>query len=322
MRSWLELKRFVVIDVPKAEEPTEKEVPPQLEAECEVEKAKKPAAEVGRRKRDNARNKQFVVAKLFLRQNLYLSDNIFLSQNGYFFVVSDNYYLAIHKEIKKPRNLFMRSWLELKRFVVIDVPEAEEPIEKEVPPQLEAECEVEKAEKPVSEEVVEGGAIEENKITELTSFKEENSKVDDLIDPQKKALDEFKLLIQEALNKHRLHSFITEVLHNSDGTFVFKGPWFSNMEMVLTSDPANVNYILSKTFSNYQKGPSFKKIFDALGDGIFASEFEIWENQRRIAMSLINHSQFQNFAVKTSWNIVENRFIPFLEHVAQLGIQV
>ncbi|KAL2473230.1 alkane hydroxylase MAH1-like [Forsythia ovata] len=229
----------------------------------------------------------------------------------------------------------MRSWLELKRLVVIDVPEAEEPTEKEVPPQLEAECEVEKAEKPVAEEVVEGGAVEKNKITESTSFKEENNKVDDLIDPQKKALDEFKLLIQEALNKyefiapplplvttrrnvheftnrflcqneekvsaynwpivgmlpglflnrHRLHSFITEVLHNSDGTFVFKGPWFSNMEMVMTSDPANVNYILSKSFSNYQKGPSFKKIFDALGGGILASEFEMWENQRRIAVT-------------------------------------
>ncbi|KAL2497406.1 Patellin-3 [Abeliophyllum distichum] len=86
--------------------------------------------------------------------------------------------------------------------VVTDVPEAEKPTEKEVPPQPEAECGVEKAEKPAAEEVVEGGAVEENKITESASFKEESNKVDDLIDPQKKALDEFKLLIQEALNKH------------------------------------------------------------------------------------------------------------------------
>ncbi|KAL2520203.1 Patellin-3 [Forsythia ovata] len=86
--------------------------------------------------------------------------------------------------------------------VVTDVPEAEKPTEKEVPPQPEAECEVEKAEKPAAEEVVEGGSVEENKITESASFKEESNKVDDLIDPQKKALDEFKLLIQEALKKH------------------------------------------------------------------------------------------------------------------------
>ncbi|CAI9754297.1 unnamed protein product [Fraxinus pennsylvanica] len=86
--------------------------------------------------------------------------------------------------------------------VVTDVPVPEKPTEKEAPPQPEAECEVEKAEKPAAEEAVEGGAVEKNKITESASFKEESNKVDDLIDPQKKALDEFKLLIQEALKKH------------------------------------------------------------------------------------------------------------------------
>ncbi|KAL2473243.1 Cytochrome [Forsythia ovata] len=181
----------------------------------------------------------------------------------------------------------MRSWLELKRFVVIDVPEAEEPTENEVPPQLEAECEF-------------NLAALKGRINFYAKTK------------KKSVLTNWPIvgmLPGLFLNRHGLHSFITEVLHNSDGTFVFKGPWFSNMEMVMTSDPAN-------------KGPSFKKIFDALGDGILASEFEMWENQRRIAMSLINHSQFQNFVVKTSSNIVENRLIPFLEHVAELGIQV
>ncbi|XP_022885645.1 patellin-3-like [Olea europaea var. sylvestris] len=86
--------------------------------------------------------------------------------------------------------------------VVTDVPVPGKPTEKEAPPQPEEECEVEKAEKPAAEEVVKGGAVEENKITESASFKEESNKVDDLIDPQKKALDEFKLLVQEALKKH------------------------------------------------------------------------------------------------------------------------
>ncbi|CAI9786962.1 unnamed protein product [Fraxinus pennsylvanica] len=81
--------------------------------------------------------------------------------------------------------------------VVTDVRVAEKSTEKEAPPQPEAECEVEKAEQPAAEEVV-----EENKITESASYKEESNKVDDLIDPQKKALDEFKELIREALNKH------------------------------------------------------------------------------------------------------------------------
>ncbi|KAI3460690.1 hypothetical protein Pfo_017353 [Paulownia fortunei] len=95
--------------------------------------------------------------------------------------------------------------------VVSDVPVPDKPtttvVEKEAPPQPEPEPEPEKVEKPAAEEVVEGEkekdeASEENKITESASFKEESNKVDDLIDPEKKALDEFKQLIQEALNKH------------------------------------------------------------------------------------------------------------------------
>ncbi|KAK6129614.1 hypothetical protein DH2020_036624 [Rehmannia glutinosa] len=89
-----------------------------------------------------------------------------------------------------------------------EVPVAEKPsttvVEKDAPPQPEPEPE--KAEKAA---VVEGEkekekdeASEEKKIAESASFKEESNKVDDLIDPEKKALDEFKLLIQEALNKH------------------------------------------------------------------------------------------------------------------------
>ncbi|KAL2519027.1 patellin-3-like [Abeliophyllum distichum] len=48
----------------------------------------------------------------------------------------------------------------------------------------------------------EATAVENEKVAESASFKEEINKVDDLIDPKKKALDEFKHLIQEALNKH------------------------------------------------------------------------------------------------------------------------
>ncbi|KAL3641449.1 Patellin-3 [Castilleja foliolosa] len=85
--------------------------------------------------------------------------------------------------------------------VVSDVPVAEEPtttvVQKEAPPQPEPE----EAEK-VLEEKVKDESSEETKIVESDSLKEETNKVDELIDPEKKALDEFKLLIQEALSKH------------------------------------------------------------------------------------------------------------------------
>ncbi|XP_073294658.1 patellin-3-like [Primulina huaijiensis] len=95
--------------------------------------------------------------------------------------------------------------------VVCDVPVAEKPttsMVEEAPPHPEPEPELEKVEDPPKEEVVQGEAKEkdeavgESKMTESASFKEESNKVDDLIDPEKKALDEFKLLIREALKKH------------------------------------------------------------------------------------------------------------------------
>ncbi|KAG6425189.1 hypothetical protein SASPL_115615 [Salvia splendens] len=76
--------------------------------------------------------------------------------------------------------------------VVCDVPVAEEPTNAVAG----TEAEPEKA--------VEGE--KETEVAESVSFKEESNKVDDLIDPEKKALDELKSLIQEALNKHEFTS--------------------------------------------------------------------------------------------------------------------
>ncbi|KAL7118260.1 hypothetical protein ACP275_03G124800 [Erythranthe tilingii] len=88
--------------------------------------------------------------------------------------------------------------------VVADVPVAEKPtttvVEKEAPPQPEPEPEAEKVEKATAEGEKEE-ASEEKKVAESASFKEESNKVDDLIDPEKKALDELKKLIHEALCK-------------------------------------------------------------------------------------------------------------------------
>nr|GLL40477.1 hypothetical protein DM860_013686 [Ipomoea trifida] len=78
--------------------------------------------------------------------------------------------------------------------VVSDVPVAEKP---EAPAVVEKEAEPEAA----GEAAVEGEK-EKSGVAESTSFKEESNKVEELPNPEKKALDEFKQLIQEALNKH------------------------------------------------------------------------------------------------------------------------
>ncbi|MED6158853.1 hypothetical protein PIB30_036848 [Stylosanthes scabra] len=100
------------------------------------------------------------------------------------------------------------------------VPEAdkETQVDKPVAETEAAEPEAEKKEgdavAAVEEKAVEGAAEEEaekavegkNQIAQSVSFKEESYVVGDLPEAQKKALEELKNLIQEALNKHELSS--------------------------------------------------------------------------------------------------------------------
>ena len=92
--------------------------------------------------------------------------------------------------------------------VVPDVPPAEKPVtEKEAKPASVPEPEPELAEKPAAtDEVVEAEkpktAEEEKTIAQSVSFKEESYVVGELPESQKKALDELKQLVQDALNKH------------------------------------------------------------------------------------------------------------------------
>ncbi|KAK4772015.1 hypothetical protein SAY86_013790 [Trapa natans] len=96
--------------------------------------------------------------------------------------------------------------------VVADVPEPENlptVAEKELPPAPEPEPLPEKpaaaGEAPAAVEEPEKPKVEEEKKVKLVksySFKEESNVVEELPESQKKALDELKALIQEALNKH------------------------------------------------------------------------------------------------------------------------
>lgn len=92
--------------------------------------------------------------------------------------------------------------------VVSDVPVAEAVpvvVEKEAPPVPEPEKAAEEV--PLSAALTEETekdqvTASDEKISESASFKEETNVAGELPDPQKKALDEFKQLVQEALNKH------------------------------------------------------------------------------------------------------------------------
>uniref|UniRef100_A0A6M2EY90 CRAL-TRIO domain-containing protein n=1 Tax=Populus davidiana TaxID=266767 RepID=A0A6M2EY90_9ROSI len=107
--------------------------------------------------------------------------------------------------------------------VVTDVPQAEKTtpvpptmpvVGKELPLPVPETEEVPMKPKQVEEAVVETEALkasggDDEKMPQLVSFKEESTKVADLLESEKKALQEFKKLVQEALNKHEFSALTT-----------------------------------------------------------------------------------------------------------------
>lgn len=89
------------------------------------------------------------------------------------------------------------------------------------------------------------------------------------------------------------HHRITAVLQVTGGNFLFKGPWFTNMDYFATADPANVSHILGTNFPNYSKGEDFTEMFDILGDGILNSDGETWLSQRKTVLPLLSSRRFR-----------------------------
>ncbi|XP_059296037.1 alkane hydroxylase MAH1-like [Lycium ferocissimum] len=120
-------------------------------------------------------------------------------------------------------------------------------------------------------------------------------------------------------NAHRIHEFFTDILLETSSNFEFHGPVFGNMNMLFTSDPANIHYILSRNFSNYPKGPEFRKIFDILGNGIFNVDYELWETHRKTTMSLMNHAKFQVLLERNVWDTIVKGLVPILDAFVERG---
>jgi len=103
---------------------------------------------------------------------------------------------------------------------------------------------------------------------------------------------------------------------------MFEGPWLSNMNIFVTSDPFNVQHITSTKFENYGKGDDFREIFEVLGDGIFRSDSELWKYNRSILHSAFKKVNFQLFIQQTIKNKIESCLLPFLEHAWKQGTEV
>ncbi|GAB4842771.1 hypothetical protein Ancab_012746 [Ancistrocladus abbreviatus] len=114
--------------------------------------------------------------------------------------------------------------------------------------------------------------------------------------------------------RHNLYEWVTDILCRQNGTFHFKGPSFSNLNCVVTSDPRNLEHLLKTKFSNYPKGQYFRSnVHDLLGDGIFNADDETWQRQRKIASIEFHSTKFRHLTTESLLELVHSRLLPVLE---------
>ncbi|XP_028786617.1 alkane hydroxylase MAH1-like [Neltuma alba] len=123
-------------------------------------------------------------------------------------------------------------------------------------------------------------------------------------------------------NLWQIHDYVTQALQRQAGTGSFMGPWFTGMNYLITCDPMDVHHMMSKNFVNYVKGPEFREIFEAFGDGIFTVDSDTWKYHRALLHSLFKNKSFERFLEKIVRNKVESCLLPLLDHVEREGIEV
>ncbi|XP_076917929.1 cytochrome P450 86B1-like [Bidens hawaiensis] len=114
-----------------------------------------------------------------------------------------------------------------------------------------------------------------------------------------------------------IYEWISGILSRQNETFMFKGPWFTNLNCVVTADPRNVEHLLKTRFQAYPKGPYFRHALrDLLGDGIFNADDEVWQKQRKTASIEFHSSKFRNMTTESLLELVHGRLLPALQESA------
>ncbi|XP_057518318.1 cytochrome P450 86B1-like [Amaranthus tricolor] len=114
--------------------------------------------------------------------------------------------------------------------------------------------------------------------------------------------------------RHNPYEWFTDLLRRRNGTFIFKGPWLSNLHCVLTANPSNIEYLLKTNFLNFPKGDYYKQnMEELLGNGIFAADYETWQQHRKILSMEFHTPRFQELTVQSLLQLVHSRLIPIME---------
>nr|AHF22091.1 CYP96A69 [Maesa lanceolata] len=122
-----------------------------------------------------------------------------------------------------------------------------------------------------------------------------------------------------SLNFRHIHEVLTEILERNGGTIFFKGAWFTNSDKLFTTHVENIHHILTKNFSNYEKGEEAKEIFDVHGDLLFNADHEKWKRDRKMIQAFFNDRRCIQATMKLVRDSLEKGVIPVLNHVSEHG---
>ncbi|KAG7601595.1 putative alkane 1-monooxygenase [Arabidopsis thaliana] len=122
--------------------------------------------------------------------------------------------------------------------------------------------------------------------------------------------------------RSNIYEWLSDVLISQNGTFRFRGPWFSTLNCVVTCDPRNVEHLLKTRFSIYPKGSYFRETMqDLLGDGIFNTDDGTWQRQRKAASVEFHSAKFRQLTSQSLHELVHNRLLPVLETSGKIDLQ-
>jgi fatty acid omega-hydroxylase len=125
------------------------------------------------------------------------------------------------------------------------------------------------------------------------------------------------------LKTSNMYERLTDILIHQNGTFRFKGPWFTSLNCIVTSDPQNVEHLLKTRFTNFPKGNCVKDtVSDLLGDGIFAADNETWQKQRKTASIEFHSTKFRKLTIESLFELVNNRLIPVLDSSFKKSVSI
>ncbi|KAL9378076.1 hypothetical protein Peur_029411 [Populus x canadensis] len=120
-----------------------------------------------------------------------------------------------------------------------------------------------------------------------------------------------------------MYEWISDVLCDRNGTFRFKGPWFSSLNCVVTADPRNLEHLLKTKFPNYPKGQYFRDTLgDLLGGGIFNADDEKWQRQRKTASIEFHSTKFRQLTTDSLLELVHSRLLPVLENAVNNSMSI